>query len=198
MKLNWTDTITLFITCILAVAVMHRWIAGDERSLVCTISSVNGEKYCVRDRKKLQEAADLLAKTSEKMDRVVEYCVETHGKEERVKRLAERYTPGAIQETLPTSEYTAYSENKGEKMVFCVNIRRNGERLIDQNTLMFVALHELAHVMTLSIGHTPEFWDNFKFLITRAVECNVYNPVNYKEVPAEYCGMELTHNPYYS
>lgn len=198
MKLGWTDTITLICTCLLAVAVLHRWVHGSERSLICTISSVDGEKYCVRDRERLQDAADLLANTSEKMDKVVEYCAATSGKEERVQRLVDRYTSGAIRETLPTSEYTAYSENKGEKMVFCVNVRRNGERLIDQNTLTFVALHELAHVMTVSIGHTPEFWKNFKFLIMKAVECNVYTPVNYKKTPAEYCSMELTHNPYYS
>ena len=34
----------------------------------------------------------------------------------------------------------------------------------------FVALHELSHVMTVSVGHTQEFWENFKFLLKEAVD----------------------------
>ena len=37
--------------------------------------------------------------------------------------------------------------------------------LEDENTLLFVSLHEVAHIMTKSIGHTKEFWDNFTFYI---------------------------------
>lgn len=198
MRLGWTDLTTLLVTTLLAMAILYRWAQGDERSLVCIISSVDGEKYCVRDRTKLDAAADLLAQTSQHIDTVVAYCAESSSDDERVQRLLSRYNSGAIRETLPTSEHVAYSENKGEKMAFCVSTRRNGERLIDQNTLTFVALHELAHVMSKSVGHTQEFWTNFKFLVTKAVECGVYSPVNYKENPAQYCGMELNHNPYYS
>jgi hypothetical protein len=47
-------------------------------------------------------------------------------------------------ETLPTSEYTAYSENKGEKLAFCLNKERQGEsNMIDEHTLMFVAQNQL-------------------------------------------------------
>ena len=42
-------------------------------------------------------------------------------------------------------------------------ILEDENKLIDENTLMFVALHELAHIATESIGHTKEFWANFKF-----------------------------------
>ena len=54
------------------------------------------------------------------------------------------------------------SINKGEKIAFCLNTRKGGNKLIDENTLMFVALHELSHVGTVSIGHTQDFWRNFK------------------------------------
>ena len=46
---------------------------------------------------------------------------------------------------------------------------------------MFVAIHEIAHIMTLSVGHTEEFWNNFKFLLENAVELNIYTPVDYKK-----------------
>ena len=33
---------------------------------------------------------------------------------------------------------------------------------------MFVAIHELAHIMTESVGHEPEFWDNMGFLLEKS------------------------------
>ena len=33
-------------------------------------------------------------------------------------------------------------------------------KLVDKNLLLFVALHELSHIMTVSLNHTEEFWDN--------------------------------------
>ena len=62
---------------------------------------------------------------------------------------------------------------------------------------MFVALHELAHIATKSVGHTTEFWQNFKFLIENAKNINIYNPVDYKKSPKEYCGMTISDSPYY-
>ena len=62
---------------------------------------------------------------------------------------------------------------------------------------MFVALHELSHIATKSIGHTTEFWNNFKFLLQEAVKIKIYEPVNYKKKPKNYCGMKITDNPYY-
>ena len=62
---------------------------------------------------------------------------------------------------------------------------------------MFVALHELSHIATKSIGHTTEFWNNFKFILKEAVKIKIYEPVNYKKKPKNYCGMKITDNPYY-
>ena len=70
-------------------------------------------------------------------------------------------------------------------------------KLIDINTLTFVALHELSHIMTSSIGHKQEFWSNFKFLLENAKEANIYQPIDYKKNPTNYCGMKITDNPYY-
>ena len=98
---------------------------------------------------------------------------------------------------MPTSEYTAYSQNKGEKLAFCLNTKKNGGKLIDLNTLTFVAIHELAHIASKSIGHNEEFWNNFKFLLEEAEIIGVYKPEDYKEDPKNYCGMKITDNPYY-
>lgn len=166
-------------------------------NLKCIISSVDGNRYCVRDRVLLKESADLLAKVTSNMNSLVEYMKEHHPKDPRVIRLVDNYNPSSISETLPTSELTAYSENKGEKLAFCLNKTKNGSTLIDINTLTFVAIHELAHIMTVSVGHKKEFWDNFKYLIENAKKAGIYEPVDYKNNNESYCGMTITDNPYY-
>lgn len=170
----------------------------EEMQLKCIISDKDGEIYCVRDRKYLKKAANLLATVSITCQKMVDYMKEKHPEDERTIRLVNGFKPDKIMETLPTSELTAYSENKGEKIAFCLNKNKeNNEKLIDINTLTFVALHELSHIMTESIGHKQDFWENFKFLLINAKEAGIYEPVNYKNNPKEYCGMTITDNPYF-
>jgi len=174
------------------------YYTSDSFQLKCIVSTVDGNKYCVRDREKLQDAADMLARITVKCKQLVDYIGEQYPDQENVKRLVAGYNPKRVMETLPTSEYTAYSENKGEKIAFCLNKKREGEdQMIDEHTLMFVAIHELSHVATKSIGHKNEFWDNFKFLLENANQSGIHIPKDYKDQPAEYCGMDIQDNPYY-
>jgi hypothetical protein len=177
---------------------LYMYFDSDAFQLKCIVSSVDGNKYCVREREKVQEAADMLAKITVKCKALVDFTNEHHGEKENVKRLVGGYNPQRVMETLPTSEFTAFSENKGEKLAFCLNKQREGvSNMIDEHTLMFVAIHELAHVATKSIGHKTEFWDNFKFLLENAKESGIHVPTDYKNTPAEYCGMNIKDNPYY-
>jgi hypothetical protein len=151
----------------------------------------------VRERSKLELAADLLAEATSNMKKLVKYVGANNASNPAVKRLVENFNPDKISETLPTSEHTAYSENKGEKMAFCLNEDKQGTRLIDLSTLTFVAIHELAHLMTASIGHKDDFWDNFKFLLTSAKKSGIYEPVDYSKSPVQYCGTRIDENPFY-
>ena len=170
---------------------------SDAFNLKCIISSVDGNTYCVRDRQKLELAADLLAKATANCKEVVKYVKKKYPDDERVARLVDGFNPTKINETLPTSVLTAYSENKGEKLAFCLNTTKHGDKLIDLDTLTFVAIHELSHIMTKTIGHKQEFWQNFKFLLDNAKAANVYDPVDYKKTPKQYCGIEINDNPYF-
>ena len=172
---------------------------SDMFQLKCIVSTVDGDKYCVRERDNMLPAVDLLAKTSERMTTLVNYVKQTDPTDERVRRLVKKFNANKIVETLPTSEYTAYSENKGRKIAFCLNKEKeDNNHLIDENTLMFVAIHEMAHITTVSIGHTQEFWDNFKFLLEKAEQCKVYRPVDYSKENTDYCGMTISDNPYFN
>ena len=187
-----------YIIIILIIIIVAKiYLDSDMHNLKCIISNVDGNTYCVRDRAKLTLAADKLASVTQNMNKVFAYCKEKYPQNSNVKRLINGYNPKKICETLPTSKYTAYSENKGAKLAFCLDKERHKEELIDLNTLTYVALHEMAHICTASIGHTDEFWQNFKFLIEQAKTIGVYDPVDYKKNPEPYCGMTISDNPYY-
>ena len=195
MEINWIGVVMIIMIIIVAIKI---YLETDIFHLKCIISDVDGKKYCVRERRKLEMAADMLAQTTGNMQKLVDHCYEKFPDRSNVQRLKDGFNPKTIQETLPTSEYTAYSENKGEKIAFCLDRKKGGKGgLIDPNTLMFVAIHELAHVASESIGHTDEFWKNFKFLLIEAEKISIYKPIDYKSEPEEYCGMDITDNPYY-
>jgi hypothetical protein len=173
------------------------YLDSDAYNLKCIIASKDGNRYCVREREKLELAANLLAQVTQTMKDIVAYVKSKHPEDPRTIRLVEGFNPKTICETLPTSELTAFSENKGEKIAFCLNTTKEGNKLIDINTLTFVALHELSHIATESIGHKQDFWQNFKWILQNAKESGIYEPVDYKKTPQEYCGMKINDNPYY-
>jgi hypothetical protein len=192
------DVVFCYILIVFVIGMALKiYFDSDMFNLKCIVSEVDGNKYCVRERNKITLVADLLARVTNKMKVLVKHMEQKYKQRANVKRLVENFNPTSVKEILPTSKYTAYSENKGEKLAFCVTKKKQGNNLIDENTLTFVAIHELAHVCTKSVGHKEEFWTNFKFLLDNAVEINIYQPEDYKRKPKEYCSMQITDNPYY-
>ena len=172
----------------------YMYFDRSDFELKCVVSTVDGNKYCVRESARVAESADLLARATGKCKQLVEYVAKKYPDKDNVQRLVAGFNPKKIMETLPTSELTAYSENKGEKIAFCLNTEKNGNVAIDEHTLTF---HELSHIATKSIGHKDEFWDNFKFLLLEAKEAGIHVPRDYKKEPQKYCGMMIRDNPAY-
>jgi hypothetical protein len=200
MKNSTTALYLKYLAFLIGTILMYQlYKKSNNYDLKCIITQEDGKTYCVRDRKKLQQSAELMAKVTNNMSNMVEYMRQNHPDDERTQRLVNGFNPNSISETLPTSKLTAYSENKGEKIALCLNKnKKKGEdELIDLNTLTFVALHELSHIMTRSIGHKQEFWENFKFLLQNAKTAQIYIPIDYNKNPSEYCGMTLNDNPYF-
>jgi hypothetical protein len=192
MKLN---LVGIAVAVLMAVLAYKMYKDSDMFQLKCIISGVDGNSYCVRDREQITSAADLLARNTQKMRTLVQRMGAKHPDKPNVQRLVSGFDPQKIMETLPTSEHTAYSENKGEKLAFCLNSSSDNQTLIDPNTLFFVSAHELAHIATKSVGHTDEFWDNFKLVLQDAVDAGLYTPVDYSKHPKNYCGMRITDSP---
>lgn len=184
-------------------------------------SSIDGEEYLVRNAPQKEKAADILCRVRTRLVQLTEHMYDKYGKkgaeasageegdgyqneeggEDKTHvlyashRLKKKFNPDNISESGASNKYTSYSVNKGEKIIFCLRQKNEEQSFVDENTITFVAIHELAHIMTLSIGHEPEFWNNFKILLREAVDLGIYQKEDYSKNPKPYCGITVTDNP---
>jgi hypothetical protein len=155
-------------------------------------SSVDGQRYLVRNLPDKQDAADRLARTRAKLLRLMRDLKQSDPEKPFVKQMVRNFDadPSRFSESAPDASYTSYSVNKGEKVVLCV--RHKDDSFVDENTLMYVAVHELGHLMTEEVGHTDAFWANFRRLLEEAEALGMYRRVDYAAKPAPYCGIDIT------
>lgn len=158
-------------------------------------SSIDNNEYLVRNLKDKEDAANMLAKLRMKLEKLCELMKVKYPDDESVQRMNEKFNSDNITEAGKNNQYTSYSVNKGEKLVFCIRQKDEQETIVDENTLTFVSIHELAHIMTKSVGHTPEFWGNFKRLLKEAVANNLYINEDYAKSPKDYCGIKVSDSP---
>ena len=159
------------------------------------VKANNGIEFLVRNLPDKVEAANKLGSISDSLKNLVNNLNENNDdKSNYIKNLKEAFNPEYITENIPGSIYVAYSVNKGEELSLCIR-EKNTEKFIDDNTIIFVAIHELSHIMTPETGHTPLFWDNMKYLLEKAASQGIYMPQDYSQSPVEYCGMDITSTP---
>lgn len=121
---------------------------------------------------------------------------------ERLTRLIKNYNDDHLKENFP-SEYKGYGKkpdssftlNK-KKLAICLR-DENTKKFHDMNDIMFVVIHEIAHIINPTFGHPKSFWQYMKFLIHEAVEIGIYKPFNYSKKHIKYCNTMLKANPYY-
>ncbi len=168
--------------------------------LVSVKSRVDGRTYKVRDMADKQEAADLLAKVRIRLGKLCDQLVAKYPTKPQVQRMQQNFKadPDRFLEATPDAKHTSYSVNKGEQIHLCLR-QRNGpdERLVSEDVMMFVGIHELAHTITKSIGHEPEFWNNFGWLLREAEALGLYEHQDFKAHPVAYCGVSITDQPRY-
>jgi len=163
-------------------------------------SSVDGNTYLVRDMPDKQEAADLLARVRQRMQKLYNYLIATYPEKLQVKQLRQNFKPdpSRISESTPDAEHTSYSVNKGESVHLCLRQRQgNNESLVKENVMTFVALHEMSHMITPTVGHGPDFWNNFGWLLKIAEDQGIYAYEDFAAHPVSYCGVKITDSPKY-
>jgi len=158
-------------------------------------STVDGRTYSVRKLPDKLDAANKLAHISEELTKLVEHVYSTDIKKKGVKQLKTNFNSRNIIENTPGGQYTAYSVNKGEQLAICLRNAKD-DKFIDDNLIFFVSIHEMAHVMTDEVGHTPKFWDNMRYLLEESNELGFYKPEDYSKNPQMYCGQEINSTPY--
>lgn len=172
-------------------------VAGGPRNTI-HIRGPDGHEYEMQNLPNKEDAVKLLASLRGELTKLYEHYQTTGlAQDPPIARFLSRFNPDVFVENEMTSPDTSYSENKGARIVVCLRDKTKPPTypLIDKNTIMFVLLHEMAHLMTETIGHTPEFWNNFKRILHDAVQVGIYTPVNYAQQPTPYCGMKITDSP---
>lgn len=185
------EFLVFFLSVIVVFIIINKLYALDE------VVQIKSEKdniiYIVRDLPDAKEAADRLSEINTKVLKLIDVVKDE--KKDGVDRLKENYNPNNLSETGINAKYTSYSVNKGEKISICLRNKLTNT-FEDTNTVMFVVLHELSHVMTKSVGHDKTFWENMSYLLHEAEKIGIYNHQDYSKVSVDYCGMEINSTPY--
>lgn len=185
--MNKIEIVIIFVI----VVILLFYIQKKYLEVEYVISDIDNNRYLVRNKDDKQKAADMLAKLNKKIKKLLNHMKKLDPDNEDIKRLVDNYSVENISEGTEDSNYTSYSVNKGEKIVFCLRQRDGTDDFVDENVLMYVATHELGHLMTKEIGHTETFWNNFRYLLSEAIKIKVYEKTDFTENPTEYCGINI-------
>lgn len=175
-------------------------VGGGQYASTYVTSTVDGKQYKVRDMPDKQEAANLMAQIRKKLTQLCDSLEKKYPDKAQVKQMVRNFRsdPARFIESTPDEEHTSSTINKGESIHMCLRQREAGdESLVNENVLLFVAIHELGHVCTESVGHGPDFWNNFGWLLKEAEALGIYQYTNFSAHPVSYCGVYITDAPRY-
>jgi hypothetical protein len=150
----------------------------------------DGRFYNVNKGKQKEKKAELLAEMRGKLMSLIKFCInEDFDKAKRLKNWS-----GIIEEAIPDyQKHAGYSVNKGERIGVCVT--NDDDELENKNTIFFILMHELAHIMCKTYDHSDEFWQAFEFIIKVAIDHGLYTYENFDKNPIKFCGHNITYTP---
>jgi predicted metal-dependent hydrolase len=182
------------IFCIILSIVLYFIITYYNNRNHTYVKADDGNQYRVQITEDNKESANLLSDAITRVKTLLDHLKKSESQDIRTKTLLSRFNPNNITENDPQemkSGVTSYTVNKGEKIVVCLRQRNNN--FVEINTLMYVIIHELAHICDLtSQQHDEKFWNNFEWLLEHAVNIGIYNYVDYSKDQEPYCGMNIT------
>ena len=186
--IHFTEIFVIFIMAI----ILLMYLMNHYGEVEYVKSSTDQREYLVRNLDDKQQAADLLAAVTKDLSTLVNHLMAKYPDNADVQRLYKNFNPSSISEGSHDSGYTSYSVNKGEKIILC--IRQKNQEFVDKNTILYVAIHELGHLMTSDVGHTTGFWNNFKYILNEAIDMRLYKKTDYADRPADYCGIKINNS----
>lgn len=155
-------------------------------------SYIDNQYYFVKNFDNKQQIADILASIKLKIKILIKWLQEENNEEFKsyVNRLINKINNIEFEENLSNDNSTSYSVNKGEELVFCLKSKKTGQ-IHDINLIMYVVLHEIAHIMCPEYGHGPLFIKIFKYITEESIKLGIYKKIDFDNNPQEYCGMTI-------
>ena len=148
---------TSFFLLLVVITILYLYLESKS-SEVIKVKADDGKDYLVRNLPDRVDAANKLALIKKRLSTIVDELYnkkntdEHKSKLEEIELLKSNYRPDSLSESSPGNKYTSYSIDKGKKIVYCLRTKDGTNKLIDDNTITFVAIHELAHLMTKEIA----------------------------------------------
>ena len=186
------NNITIILIIIMVLMCIMNYM-NKNKDVTSVKSTKDGRVYMVAKMHDSLDAANKLADININISTLINHCKDIN--QDNFKRLKQNYNPDTLFELVDKSKYTAYNVNKGEEIAICIR-DKNNKIIDDMNSCMFIIIHELAHLMTVTEQHTPEFWDNMRQLLEKGNECGVYKPIDYSKYPEYYCNQLIKETPY--
>lgn len=157
-------------------------------------SNTNDKYYLVKDTKNKYNKVELIDKLFNSLNILLEELKNSNYdfKDIDIEEIQEKIKNSEILENITDSD-TSYTVNKGEKIILCLADREN-DNLYSYNLLMYVLIHELAHILNTTYGHDDNFKKTFRFILEKAIELNLYTYEDYKNNPVNYCDLILNTN----
>lgn len=160
-------------------------------------SSLNNKEYLVQNLPDKNEAAFMLSVVQSRIFILSNYLRENIESYPNYKpyiiQLCNKVDNIVLTENAPGGRYTSYTIDKGVQIALCLRSKDTKE-LHDINLVMYVVLHELAHVACPEIDHTELFKQIFIFFLKTAIFLKIYKKINYQLNPHEYCGLVINEN----
>lgn len=187
---------TLIFSIVIIFIFIFIYIKNKSKPNSIYVNSTNGLKFLVYKDEYIKDKAVLLETLVDKMVILKNHLIKNKNDFpdyiEYIDLLERNFNEKrtSIYETEPDSNLTSYSVNKGEELSVCLKSKKEN-KLHDQNLLMYVLIHEMAHMGCPEIGHGDLFKKVFKMFAEEAVKIGVYTYQNYSKNPVEYCGMDL-------
>lgn len=168
-------------------------------------SELDKRNYVIRRGKNktpeyLKESANALSEINVRVTKLIQHLqkkyMDDNSKNYWIRHLVKNYKPNILSEAAIDSRYTTYTVDK-QDMHICLRSRDSSEKIYNINLLMYVVIHELAHLCNFDRnsypiqGHGPEFVNIFKILVSEAVNIGIYQYTDYSREPQEYCGIMI-------
>lgn len=188
------ETNQILLASAVAAATLIAYNIYKNMGLEYVRSTIDNQLYRVQSKSDKQAAADTLAIIKKKLQKMADHLLHNFPSSNCAKNLKNNYNDFKyLSENNDTRYHTSYTVNKGQEIVLC--IRQTNDNIVPINDLTFVALHELGHVCTSSMDHSPEFWTNFSFLLQEAIKLQLWEYIDYDKRPVDYCGIMITDTP---